>query len=162
MRDMSIPADIDIFDRRLLAEVQADARLTGDELADRVGLSAAACRRRLQALRQRGIIRREVAVIDGAALGAAVTLLVHVVLQDDRRDVLDGFIRRLRQEPLVRQAWYVTGPADFALTVVAPDMAAYEELTRRLFIDDPAVRRFETMVAMRSVKDEPLAYVPPA
>lgn len=143
--------ELDDFDRRLLAAVQEDSRRTGEALAALVGLSPAACLRRLQRLRTEGVIEREVALVDPRFTGSPLTLVVNVTLERERPDLIDDFARTMRRAPEVTQCYYVTGAVDFVLMVSVPDMAGYREFTsRHLFGSN--VRRFETMVVMGRMK----------
>ena len=144
--------DLDAIDRQLLTVLQRDARVPLDALAERVDASVATVQRRLKRLREGGAIVREVAIVDPPALGRSMTFLVMVELERERAHDLDAFRRALRDEPLVQQAYYVTGETDFALVCLAHDMAEFEDLTRRLFLDRPNVRRFRTSVVMDRTK----------
>ena len=109
--------ELDTFDRRLLAAVQDDSRRTGEDLAELVGLSPAACLRRLQRLRASGIIEREIAIVDPRVARARLTLIVMVTLERERPDLIDGFTRAMRAAAEVTQCYYVTGAMDYVLMV---------------------------------------------
>jgi Lrp/AsnC family leucine-responsive transcriptional regulator len=143
--------ELDQFDRRLLDALQQDNRRTGEQLAPIVGLSPAACLRRVQRLRDEGIIERDVAILAPQAVGRKLTLVVLVTLERERPDVVDAFKRAMQRAPEVMQCYYVTGAADFVLVLTADDMTDYEEFTRRYFFER-SVRRFETMAVMDRVK----------
>jgi Lrp/AsnC family leucine-responsive transcriptional regulator len=143
--------ELDAFDRRLLDALQQDSRRTGEQLALIVGLSAAACLRRAQRLREAGVIEREVAILAPAALGERVSALLLVTLERDRRDAIDAFRRRIAEAAEVTQCYSITGVFDLALVVTAPDMAAYNEFTKRYLHEKP-VHRFETMVVLERLK----------
>lgn len=145
--------DLDDFDRRLLAALQRDNRQTGEELAEAVGLSPAACLRRAQRLREAGVIARDVAIVAAEYADRPLTLITQVTLQRDRPDFLDTFRRRMAAAPEVTQAYYVTGAADLVLIIAVVDMEQYESFTRRQ-LGDPQVKRFDTMVVMNRVKFE--------
>ena len=150
----SIPGgtvELDDFDRRLLDALQADNRRTGEEFADIVGLSPAACLRRAQRLRDEKVIERDVSILAPEALGRRLTVIVLVTLERESPDVVDAFKRSMRQAPEVMQCYYVTGAADFVLVLTADDMADYEAFTRR-YLFERNVRRFETMAVMDRVK----------
>lgn len=144
--------ELDNFDLHLLRLVQGDARLTSDRLAAEVGLSPAAVQRRLKRLRDLGVIAATVAVLSPDAVGRPMSFLVEVQLERERGDLLDAFKRQIRGTPEVQQCWYVTGDADFVLVVTARDMADYEAFIRRVFFDNPNIRRFKTAVVMDRVK----------
>ena len=145
-------ADLDPADRQLLALMQADSGTPINALADAAGISSASVQRRLRRLRERGVITREVAVIDPVAVGLGMSFVVMVELERERIDQLDAFRRKALREPHVQQCYYVTGEADFALVCVTRDMVEFEELTRRLFFGDENVRRFRTSVVMGRTK----------
>ena len=143
---------LDGFDRKILEIVQADNKTTTDVIADRVGLSAAAVQRRLKGLRRSGVIWADVALVTPKALDRPMTFIVEVALERERLDLLDAFKRAVRAMPEVQQCYYVTGDADFVLVVTARDMTDYEAFTRRVFFDNPNIRRFHTNVVMEPVK----------
>ena len=99
----------DKFDLLILAELQQDARLPTPELAHRVGLSAPACYRRVRALRESGLIEREVALVAPSTMGWPITMLVLVTLERDHGRIVDEMIASLQREPEVMDLWYVTG-----------------------------------------------------
>ncbi|MBS4638660.1 MULTISPECIES: Lrp/AsnC family transcriptional regulator [Aeromonas] len=138
----------DKFDLLILAELQQDARLPTPELAHRVGLSAPACYRRVRALRESGLIEREVALVAPATMGWPITMLVLVTLERDHGRIVDEMIGVLKGEPEVMDLWYVTGEQDFVLQVAARDMASYEQFTRRVLHAREQVRSFKTLVVM--------------
>jgi Lrp/AsnC family leucine-responsive transcriptional regulator len=143
--------ELDDFDRRLPDAVQEDSRRTGEALAAMVGLSPAACLRRLQRLRAAGVIEREVAIVDPRFTPARLGLIVNVTLERERPDLVDDFARSMRRAPEVSQCYYVTGAVDYVLLVSVADMEAYREFTRR-HLFGTNVRRFETMVVMGRMK----------
>ena len=138
----------DKFDLLILAELQQDARLPIPELAHRVGLSAPACYRRARALRESGLIEREVALVAPATMGWPITMLVLVTLERDHGRIVEEMIGVLKGEPEVMDLWYVTGEQDFVLQVAARDMASYEQFTRRVLHAREQVRSFKTLVVM--------------
>jgi Lrp/AsnC family leucine-responsive transcriptional regulator len=143
--------ELDAFDRRLLDALQQDSRRTGDQLAEIVGLSPAACLRRAQRLREAGVIEREVAIVAPAALGRRVSVLVLVALERDRPDAVDSFHRTMARAEEVQQCYSITGVFDLALLLAVPDMDAYNDFIKRFFHEKP-VKRFETMVVLERVK----------
>lgn len=142
---------LDAKDRRLLDLLQQDARRSLDSLAGEVALSAPAVQRRIRRLRDGGVITGDVALVEPAAVGLPMTFIVLVELERERADQVDAFRRKAAAEDRVQQCYYVTGEADFVLVAVAESMDDFEALTRRLFFDDPNVRRFRTSVAMGTV-----------
>ena len=144
--------ELDAADRILLGCLQKDARVSINELADASGLSVPSVQRRLKRLRSEKVIEREIVVIDAAALGQKMALIVLVELERERVDQLQAFQSMIRNEPHVQQCYYVTGEADFVLICVVPDMEAFQNLTQRLFFANQNVRRFRTSVVMGRTK----------
>ncbi|WP_420412694.1 Lrp/AsnC family transcriptional regulator [Roseibium sp.] len=139
---------IDQVDVTILNTLQDNARTSLEQLAHLTGVSTASVQRRLKALRESGLILREVAILDGAKLGLAMSFIIMVELERERLDQIDAFVNRARQEPQVQQCYYVTGDADFCLICMTKDMQEFEALTHRLFFQNANVRRFRTSVVM--------------
>lgn len=144
--------DLDPSDLVLLDRLQTDAREKLDSLAAETGLSVPTVQRRLRRMREAGVIEAETARLSPDALGFPMTFLVLVELERERLDHLDAFRRKARAEPRIQQCYYITGEADFALIVLARDVQDFEALTRRVFFDDPNIKRFRTSVAMDRTK----------
>jgi Lrp/AsnC family leucine-responsive transcriptional regulator len=149
---MNRRATLDNFDRKLLALYQENARLTADELGERVGLSASACHRRLKRLRGAGVIEAEIAVVSPEAAGRSLTMIVEVSLEREHPHIVDAFKKSMRATPEVMQCYYVTGDADFIIILTARNMKSYERFTQRFFFDNPQVQRFRTFVVMDRTK----------
>ncbi len=145
-------AGLDHFDIALLNVVQENNQLTTEQLAEKVGLSATACQRRLKRMRVGGVIAADVALLSPEAVGTPVTLIVHVSLEREQRDLLDSFKRRIAGYPEVTQCYYVTGNADFILVVRVASMEDYGAFTERAFFGDKNVKSFLTFTSMQTVK----------
>jgi Lrp/AsnC family leucine-responsive transcriptional regulator len=143
---------LDEFDLRLLAAVQGNNRLTAEQLAEKVCLSASAVQRRLHRLRERKIIEAEVAIVSPDAVGRSLTAIVEVTLDTDRPKVIDEFQRAIQATPEVMQAYYVTGDADYILVITAKNMADYEAFACQFLSRRPHVKHFRTSIVMRRVK----------
>lgn len=143
---------LDRFDRKLLNLVQDDSGQTAERLAEQVGLSASAIQRRLKRLREEGVIARDIAVLDPRAVGKPVFFVVCVQVERERPEFLAQLRAWIESRPEVQQAFYVTGEADFILTVTTPDTEAYDALMARMVAENPTVRRFTTSVALSVVK----------
>jgi Lrp/AsnC family transcriptional regulator, leucine-responsive regulatory protein len=139
-------------DRLILRELQQNARLSAEELGERVGLSRSAVQRRVQSLRETGVIEKEVAVVSRKHADPTMTFVVEVEVERERVDLLDDFRRSMLKLDEVQQCYYVTGHTDFILVVLAKDMASYEVFTRRVFIENANIRRFHTNVVVTPVK----------
>ncbi|WP_206314435.1 AsnC family transcriptional regulator [Streptomyces coryli] len=143
---------LDEIDHLLLGLVQVDAARPLHELGDAVGLSPSAVQRRLLRLRTAGVIRAQVALVDPAAVGAALTAVALVALVDDDADHHAAFRDTMLAEPEVQQCFSIVGQWDYVVVLVTADLAANRALSRRLFADAPAVRRYETLPAYEAVK----------
>jgi Lrp/AsnC family leucine-responsive transcriptional regulator len=142
----------DSFDRAILALLQQDNRMPQRSIAEQVRLSAPAVQRRIQRLEASGVIAANVAIVDPAALGRPLTILVEVEVANESGERIDDLKRRFLAAPEVQQCYYVTGEVDFMLVVTVATMADYEDMTRRLFFADENVRKFRTFVTMDRVK----------
>jgi len=144
--------ELDRADLALLNAVQKNNRLSSEELAKRVNLSATACQRRLKRLRDQGVIEADVSIVSPKAVGRRVTVVVLVSLERERADIIDRFKTATRTTREVMIGYYVTGDADFLLIVTAKDMEDYEQFTRRFFYENTDIKGFKTMVVMDRVK----------
>lgn len=144
--------EIDDKDRQLLALLQKNVKTTIPDMAERTGLSTASIQRRLRALRERGVIRNEVAVLDQKAVGLGITAIVSVELERDRLDQIDAFKRKARIDAQVLHFYCIAGDADFVMIVVAKDIADYEAFTHRFFFADKNVRKFRTSIVVSTEK----------
>lgn len=156
----NVRPELDRFNVAILARYQQNTQTAAKTIGRAVGLSAAAVQRRLKRLREAGVIEREAAQLDPAALGLTVTCIVGVRLARDGAADLARFRKQAAATPAVQQCYYVTGSNDFVLIVVAADMAAYEAFTRGPLLGDGNVRKFTTQVVLGRAKvglDLPLA-----
>ncbi|OYX83419.1 MAG: AsnC family transcriptional regulator, partial [Azorhizobium sp. 32-67-21] len=117
---------IDAIDRKILALLQDDGRMSIADLADRVGLSPSPCLRRVRALEASGLIARYVAVLDQRAAGLPVSVFVSIKLERQREDALDAFAAAIRRWPEVLECYLMTGQRDYLLRVVVADLDSYE------------------------------------
>ena len=145
---------MDSLDRKLLNLLQRDASQTNAALAERVGLSPSTCLRRVQRLLREGVIERIVAILNPAATGRRLKAIVMVELDEHGDQHQRRFLELAVIEPAVAQAHAVTGRTDVVLVLRLQDMAEFDSLCERLFREDTGVRRFYTMVVIRTAKDE--------
>lgn len=146
---------LDPIDRMILAELQADGRMTNVELARRVGISAPPCLRRVRTLEEAGYIRGYHADVDARALGFEVQVFAMVGLQSQAEADLGAFEERCRNWPLVRECHMLNGEVDFVLKCVAPDLSTFQNfLTEELTAADN-VASVKTSLVIRCAKDEP-------
>ncbi|MBI3516305.1 MAG: Lrp/AsnC family transcriptional regulator, partial [Proteobacteria bacterium] len=133
------PLALDAIDRKILAELQADARLTNVELADRVGLSPSPCIRRLKRLEADGVIEGYRATIDRAKVGLGLTLYVGVKTERHHDVEAAAFEDAVRALPEVISCHLLSGDIDFLLQIVVPDLAGYERLLMGTLLKLPGV-----------------------
>ena len=146
---------LDPIDRRILAELQADGRMTNVELAKRVGISAPPCLRRVRTLEEAGYIRGYHADVDPRELGFEVQVFAMVGLVSQAEVDLSAFEERCRQWSLVRECHMLNGEVDFILKCVAPDLSTFQNfLTEELTAADN-VASVKTSLVIRGAKDEP-------
>nr|WP_314072484.1 Lrp/AsnC family transcriptional regulator [uncultured Roseococcus sp.] len=151
---------LDPFDRSILRIVQRDNKTPQRTIAEQVNLSAAAVQRRIAAMEISGVIARNLALVDPASVGMTITAIVEVLLRDERARTVDATKALFRAAPEVQQCYYVTGGTSFVLIIIAPDMAAYEGTTRRLFAENDAVASYRTLIALDRVKAETAIVIP--
>ncbi|MBS7809771.1 Lrp/AsnC family transcriptional regulator [Roseococcus sp. XZZS9] len=151
---------LDPFDRSILRIVQRDNKTPQRTIAEQVNLSAAAVQRRIAAMEMSGVIARNLALVDPASVGMTITAIVEVLLRDERARTVDATKALFRAAPEVQQCYYVTGGTSFVLIIIAPDMAAYEGTTRRLFAENDAVASYRTLIALDRVKAETAIVIP--
>ncbi len=147
---------LDAIDRRILAELQADGRMTNVELARRVGISAPPCLRRVRALENQGLIRGYHALVDARALGFEVQVFVMVGLQSQAEADLNAFESRCRSWSLVRECSMLNGEVDFILKCVAPDLPTFQRFLTDELTSAPNVTLVKTSLVIRCAKDEPV------
>lgn len=146
---------LDSIDRQILAELQADGRMTNVELASRVGISAPPCLRRVRALEEAGYIRGYHADVNARKLGFEVEVFAMVGLQSQAETDLAKFESRCRAWPLVRECHMLNGEVDFLLKCVAPDLSTFQRfLTEELTAAENVVS-VKTSLVIRGAKDEP-------
>jgi Lrp/AsnC family transcriptional regulator, leucine-responsive regulatory protein len=142
----------DDFDLKLLRLLQVNNKLTADELAATVGLSASAVQRRIKRLRDDKVIEADVSVVSPRAAGIGLTCVVDVILEVGNNAALEKFKKAMLKCPEVMQCYYVTGTYDFVLIVNAVDMAQYEAFTKNALMENSNVKHFYTHVVMDRVK----------
>ncbi|WP_325318221.1 Lrp/AsnC family transcriptional regulator [Dyella sp.] len=147
-----MPMELDKLDRRLLAILQKDARRPAELMGADVGLSASAVQRRIVRMREEGVITAEVALVDPKQAGRPLTMIVDVEVERERPELLASLKQWIAAEPCIQEAWYVTGAGDYVLIVAARDVDDFEALMQRFVADNPNVRRFQTRVALSTLK----------
>ncbi|MEM7459098.1 MAG: Lrp/AsnC family transcriptional regulator [Pseudomonadota bacterium] len=143
---------MDSKDRQILQELQANGRLTNQELSERVNLSPSPCLRRLRLLEEQGVITGYTARVDPKAWGLPVTVFIRIKLERHGDDAVQAFERTIKEMPKVMDCWLMTGRSDYLLRVVAADLDDYEQFVRRELQRVPGIASIDTSFAYGSVK----------
>ncbi|MBN2752680.1 MAG: Lrp/AsnC family transcriptional regulator [Rhodospirillaceae bacterium] len=146
---------LDRVDRQILADLQADGRITNVDLARHAGISAPPCLRRVRALEEAGIIHGYHATIDPSALGYNVTVFAQVALNSHAEGDLKAFEDRVGAWAEVRECYMLAGETDFLLKVVARDWEDYQKFLTTRLTSAPNVGHVTTSLAIRAAKQEP-------
>jgi DNA-binding Lrp family transcriptional regulator len=152
---MNPRGELDATDWKILRELQRDGRMSNVALAARVGLSPPPCLRRVQALQRGGFIAGYRAVLNQAKFGFEVAVFAMVGLKSQAEAELKAFEERARQWPLVREAYAISGEADFLLKCVAKDLPALQEFIIRDLTSAANVDSVKTTLILRISKYEP-------
>jgi DNA-binding Lrp family transcriptional regulator len=148
-------AKLDPIDRKILAELQADGRMTNVELSRRVGISAPPCLRRVRTLEEAGFIEGYHARVNARELGFEVTVFAMVGLSSQAEADLRAFEERARAWPLARECHMLNGEIDFILKCVAPDLSTFQTFLTEELTAAPNVASVKTSLVIRCAKDEP-------
>lgn len=148
-------ARLDDIDRMILAELQADGRITNVELARRVGISAPPCLRRVRSLEEQGYIKGFHAQVDSRSLGFEVMVFAMVGLQSQAETDLAAFEARCGEWPLVRECHMLNGEVDFLLKCVAPDLGTFQTFLTEQLTAAKNVASVKTSLVIRGSKEEP-------
>lgn len=137
---------------RILDLLQQNAELSNAELAELAGLSASPCWRRVSDLKEKGVIRGSVALVDPVKLGLTVNVFVHVTLKEQDQKSLDIFTSAIRERPEIMECYLMTGEADFLLRLVIEDLFKYQELLVDCLTQIPVVANIRSSFALDQVK----------
>lgn len=154
---------LDAYDRKILAALQRDGRLSNVQLADEIGLSASPCLRRVRQLEEEGVIRGYQAILDADAVGLGLTVFVGIKVERHVEQTAEDFCAAVRALPEVISAYLVSGESDFLLHVVVPDLRGYERFVTGTLLKLPGVRDIRSNFAIQTVKvpgPVPLGHLP--
>lgn len=142
----------DRIDRQILAHLQQDGRMTNVELAERVGLTAPPCLRRVRALEEAGVIRGYHADLDPASLGFPITVFAMVSLRSQAEHDLAAFEAHVAEIPEIRECHMLNGEIDFILKIVAGDLKSFQEILTTHLTPAPNVASVKTSLTIRTAK----------
>lgn len=143
---------LDRYEKRILALLQEDASLSTAAIAEKVGLSASPCWRRIDRLEREGFIRRKVALVDRKKVGLNAHIFAQIKLNAHGRANLDEFAEAIRAFPEVLECYVLMGPVDFLIRVVASDIEAYERFFFNRLSQLPGVQEVNSTVALSEIK----------
>ncbi len=139
-------------DRRILAELQRDSRLTTQELADKVGMSSSAAWRRVRSLEESGIIDRYAVIVNPKKAGFGLSSIVHVSLARHEQSNVENFVREVLRQPEVLECFATSGEADFHLRVVVKDIDAYNAFLDDFIFRLPGVSQVRSNIVLKEIK----------
>jgi Lrp/AsnC family transcriptional regulator, leucine-responsive regulatory protein len=145
-------ADLDAIDRKMLTLLQSNGRLTIQELAEKIGLSASPCHRRLKLLEERGVITRYIAMVDQRAVGLPVSVFVSIKLARQKEEDLDRFAKAISGWSEVLECYLMTGHRDYLLRVVTADLTAYEKFLKQKLTRLDGISSIESSFALDQIK----------
>jgi len=147
--------ELDRFDRQILQILQTDARISNQELADRIGLSPSPCLRRVRALEESGLITGYRALLDAKSLGLTLMALIHISMDQHTPERFNDFETAIADIPEVRECLLITGQsADYQLKVVVKDLDAYQELLLKRITGIKGVSGVHSSFVLRRVVDK--------
>ncbi len=148
--------DIDAMDLQILTQLQRDASLSNQDLAQAVHTSAPTCLRRIKRLREAGLIERQIAILNpeklARTLGHGLSAIVEITLDRQSAEDLAAFEARVQDDTAVQQCYRVSPGPDFVLVVHTAHMPAYQALAQRLFNGDANVRNVKTFFSIKRSK----------
>ncbi|HEY0621849.1 Lrp/AsnC family transcriptional regulator [Sphingomonas sp.] len=151
----------DEIDRQIMAHLQADGRMTNVDLADRVGLTAPPCLRRVRTLEEKGAIRGYHADLDPVWLGYTITVFAMVSLKSQAETDLEAFEAHVAGIPEIRECYMLNGDIDFILKIVARDLSSFQQFLTTKLTTAPNVAHVRTSLTIRSSKSLPGVPVEP-
>jgi Lrp/AsnC family leucine-responsive transcriptional regulator len=143
---------LDALDRKIIAELQINSRLSVQDLAQRIGLSASPCARRIRILEEAGVITGYAAIIDQTRVGLPISVFVSVKLERQREDELDRFAQAVARWPEVVDCYLMTGQRDYLMRIVVSDLPAYERFLKDKLTRLDGVASIESSFALGQVK----------
>ncbi|MCW8386333.1 Lrp/AsnC family transcriptional regulator [Fluoribacter dumoffii] len=146
------PAHLDKIDRKILNLLQKDNQITNLALAEKVGISAPPCFRRVKRLRDEGIIVKDVSLVDPFRAGRGLIVFANITLEKQREDLLAHFERKMAEQEEVKQCYFVSGETDYLLIIHVADMNHYNEFARRVFANEANIKVFRSSFCLNRTK----------
>lgn len=146
------PVELDEIDLKILRLLQQDADISMQDLADKVGLSHTPCWRRINRLKETGVIVAKVVIIDGEKVDKGVNALCTVVLEHHHEEILEAFERAVQDCPEIIECFLMTGSRDYLLRVAVSSLSEYEQFMKHKLLHLPGVDTVDTSFALKKVK----------
>lgn len=143
---------MDIKDRQILNALQADGRLTNQQLSEQVNLSPSPCLRRLRNLEESGIIKGYTAIIDENAYGLPITAFVQIRLERHTEEVVQAFEKKILDAENILECYVMTGDSDYLLRVLVDSLESYEQFVRQRLHSIKGIAAIHTSFAYGRVK----------
>lgn len=146
-------AKLDQIDKKILAILQKNAKITNAQLSKEIGLSPAPTLERVKKLEQTGVIQSYHAKLDPAKIGLGVSTFVHVGLKGHNKENINTFLNAIKDIDEITECHHVTGSGDFVLKVIAPDINAYQRLMLEQVSEISVVDNLQSMVILSTLKE---------
>lgn len=146
--------ELDEIDRKILRLLTESADIPNNALADQVGLTPGPCLRRVQRLREEGIIQRYTIALDSAALGYSVSAFVEISLERHSGDISRTFLKAIKSMPQVLSCFMVAGDCDYILRVTVKSLAEYQQLIWKDLHAIPGIRTLRSIIVLDTLKEE--------
>lgn len=150
---MTESARLDPYDRKILALLQDDARLTNNDLSEVVHLSASQCSRRRSRLEKDGFVRGYHAQLDGEKIGFGVVNMISVTIATHNRNNARRFADLVQRLPEVQEAYALTGEMDYLIKVVTPDLKSLSDFVSDVLLRDESVQHVKTAIVLERLKE---------
>lgn len=152
LKFLNMPETLSPVDRRILAALQRNGRMSNVELANEVGLSPSPCLRRVRLLEERGVIDRYVAVLNPASVGLGLTVFARIWFKTQDAETTNQFAETVRKFPEVAECYLTTGECDAIMRIVTTDLHAYWRFQSDYLMRIPSVQSVKTDVPMETIK----------
>lgn len=149
-----MPVTLDPTEIRILSELQKDGRLTNNDLAERIGLSASPCWRRVKALEDSGVVRGYVALLDPHRVGIGESVFCNVTLERQTEGAVERFEQEVRRRPEILECYAMTGDYDYLLRVVVDEVRTYDRFLQEFVFRLPGIAHVKSNFALREIKYE--------
>ena len=143
---------MDNIDKKILNALQVDGRITNQSLAEKVGISSAACWRRTKAMEKNGTIKKYMAIVNAKTVGHGLCIFVNISLTRHSKENAEEFAKAAHLRPEVQECYAVTGDADFMLRVMVPDIDAYDKFLEDFLFTLEGISQVRSNFALREIK----------